>query len=159
MTENKTNPAESSAGSGRKTIRKAKKPGAAIGSAMSYPPDLRLIARAGGEPENGLTSERQVTHKLNPSSSLCDEGVDDSSVPVSEKRPSKTTKTEIVLKALRRKRGATLAELQEITGWQAHSVRGFLSGTVRKKLGLIVTSEMGKDGVRRYRIDSTPRVG
>jgi hypothetical protein len=38
------------------------------------------------------------------------------------------------------------------TGWQAHSVRGFLSGTVRKRLGLALISEAGDSG-RRYRID------
>ena len=47
--------------------------------------------------------------------------------------------------------GATLAAMQEATGWQAHSVRGFISGTVRKKLGLTVSSELGADG-RIYRV-------
>lgn len=65
---------------------------------------------------------------------------------------SAVNKTEIVLKKLRAPRGATAAALMEATGWQAHSVRGFLSGTVRKKLGLTVLSEVGKDGARRYRI-------
>lgn len=65
---------------------------------------------------------------------------------------SGVTKTEIVLKKLRSARGATIAQLSEVTGWQAHSVRGFLSGTVRKKLGLPLSSEIGKDGLRRYRI-------
>lgn len=65
---------------------------------------------------------------------------------------SGATKTEIVLKKLRSARGATIAQLSEVTGWQAHSVRGFLSGTVRKKLGLPLSSEIGKDGLRRYRI-------
>lgn len=63
-----------------------------------------------------------------------------------------TSKTDLVLKKLRGAKGASLAQLSELTGWQAHSVRGFLSGTVRKKLGLNLTSDAGKDGVRRYRI-------
>jgi hypothetical protein len=63
-----------------------------------------------------------------------------------------TGKTELVLKQLRSKRGATAASLMEATGWQAHSVRGFLSGTVRKKLRLNLNSEVGKDGQRRYRL-------
>lgn len=62
-------------------------------------------------------------------------------------------KTDIVLKKLRLARGATIAQLAEATGWQLHSVRGFLSGTVRKKLGLRPISETGKDGTRRYRIE------
>lgn len=63
-----------------------------------------------------------------------------------------TLKTEIVLKKLRLARGATVAQLMEATGWQAHSVRGFLSAVIRKKLGLDLTSEIGKDGTRRYRL-------
>lgn len=64
----------------------------------------------------------------------------------------KVSKSEAALKLLRRKNGATLSELQAATGWQAHSVRGFLSGMVKKKLGLNLTSEAGKQGVRRYRV-------
>lgn len=61
-------------------------------------------------------------------------------------------KTEIVLKKLRLARGVTIAQIMEATGWQAHSVRGFLSAVVRKKLGLNLVGEIGKDGQRRYRI-------
>ncbi|MCO6050481.1 DUF3489 domain-containing protein [Mesorhizobium sp. RP14(2022)] len=66
------------------------------------------------------------------------------------------TKADLVLKQLRSARGATLAQLQDLTGWQAHSVRGFLSGTVRKKLGLTLTSETAKDGTRRYHVAIDP---
>jgi hypothetical protein len=65
---------------------------------------------------------------------------------------AKSTKTEAVVKKLRSAKGVTIEALMEATGWQAHSVRGLLSGTVKKKLGLTVLSEAGKDGVRRYRI-------
>ncbi len=57
-----------------------------------------------------------------------------------------------VLDLLKRPDGATLKELMKITGWQPHSVRGFLSGTVGKKLGLAVTSTKGEDGERTYSI-------
>ena len=57
-----------------------------------------------------------------------------------------------VLDLLKRPDGATLAELMKATGWQAHSVRGFLSGTVSKKLGLAITSAKAEDGERKYSI-------
>ena len=44
------------------------------------------------------------------------------------------TKSEKIVKLLRRPRGASLAELQKATGWQAHSVRGFISGSVRRRI-------------------------
>ncbi|MBZ9727950.1 DUF3489 domain-containing protein [Mesorhizobium sp. CO1-1-11] len=64
------------------------------------------------------------------------------------------TKADAVLKKLRLAKGITIEGLIEATGWQPHSVRGFLSGTVKKKLGLLLVSEVGKDGVRRYRLDT-----
>jgi len=63
-----------------------------------------------------------------------------------------TTKTNQVLGLLRRARGASISDLSTATGWQAHSVRGFLSGIVKKKMGLVVASEKDGKGVRRYRI-------
>jgi hypothetical protein len=56
-----------------------------------------------------------------------------------------------VIALLRRPKGASIAELCKATDWQAHSVRGALSGSIKKKLGLKVTSEKS-DGVRTYRI-------
>ena len=49
---------------------------------------------------------------------------------------------------------ATLADLMVATAWQRHSIRGFLSGTVRKKLGLNLVSDITDGGERRYRIPS-----
>ncbi|BAT59404.1 hypothetical protein GJW-30_1_01937 [Variibacter gotjawalensis] len=56
-----------------------------------------------------------------------------------------------LLIALRLLRGSTIARLVEVSGWQAHSARGFLTGKVKQKLALILLSEKVR-GVRRYRI-------
>ncbi len=57
-----------------------------------------------------------------------------------------------ILELLKQPGGATLSELMKAAGWQAHSVRGFLSGTVGKKLGLTVVSTKSDDGVRNYSV-------
>jgi hypothetical protein len=55
-----------------------------------------------------------------------------------------------VIELLRRPEGATLAALMEATGWQAHSVRGFISGSLGKKMGLKVTRLKRDDGASVY---------
>jgi hypothetical protein len=70
------------------------------------------------------------------------------------KRPERNgaeSKQDRVIALLRRREGATLAALVKATSWQPHSVRGFLAGTVRKKLKLPLISEK-PDGTRIYRI-------
>jgi hypothetical protein len=64
----------------------------------------------------------------------------------------KISKHDALLKLLRGNSGTTLAQMQKATGWQPHSVRGFLSGTVKKKLGLRLMSKEGKNGERRYSV-------
>ncbi|MGV8822724.1 DUF3489 domain-containing protein [Methylibium petroleiphilum] len=53
---------------------------------------------------------------------------------------------------LRSAPGATLPQMTELTGWQPHTVRGTISGVLRKKLGLSVACEASESGVRVYRI-------
>jgi hypothetical protein len=62
------------------------------------------------------------------------------------------SKTAKILELLKRSGGATLKELMKATGWQAHSVRGFISGTLGKKMGLTVASVKESDGERTYSI-------
>ena len=64
------------------------------------------------------------------------------------------SKKAIVLDLLRRKDGATLAEIAKATDWQNHSIRGFISGTITKKMGLTVESAKNDAGERRYKIDA-----
>jgi hypothetical protein len=63
------------------------------------------------------------------------------------------TKAELVLSLLRQTGGATLRALMTATGWQAHSVRGFISGKLIKKMGLKVRS-FKRDGERVYSVRS-----
>ena len=66
------------------------------------------------------------------------------------------TKAQQIIGLLRRPNGASIPELTKATVWQAHSIRGFLSGTIRKKMGLQIVSSItdGKD--RRYHIAEAP---
>lgn len=69
------------------------------------------------------------------------------------------SKQQLCLDLLGRRNGATVNELSEATGWQTHSVRGFLSGTVKKKLGLAQDASAGSDGARRYRLAGPGEAG
>lgn len=67
------------------------------------------------------------------------------------------SKSVVVTKLLRRGKGATIAELQDATAWQPHSVRAFLSG-LRKK-GEVLIKEQRKSGETAYRITSGNAAG
>ncbi len=85
-----------------------------------------------------------------------------SSVSAKGKKPKQTqhtssgrvTKHDRILTLLSRSEGATVCELMEATGWQQHSIRGFLAGTVKKKLGLKLTSSRSDGVLRCYRIQT-----
>ena len=64
------------------------------------------------------------------------------------------SKTDRILELLKRPGGVTAKELMKATNWLPHSIRGFLSGTVGKKMGLVVTSTKGEDGERTYSVEA-----
>ena len=64
------------------------------------------------------------------------------------------TKTDKIVALLKRPGGTTLKELIKATGWQPHSVRGFLSGVIGRKLKLKLASVKDDSGERRYSIKS-----
>ena len=70
--------------------------------------------------------------------------------PPSAREGSKAAK---VLGLLRRPDGASLKELMKATGWLPHSVRGFLSGTVAKRMKLKLVSAKSEDGGARYSVE------
>jgi hypothetical protein len=108
-------------------------------------PKAAKKARAGGQgahvaPKKGKTAKKASPTKKAPKARK-EAGV--------ARDGSKAAK---VLDLLQRPEGVTLTALMKVTEWQAHSVRGFLSGTVRKKLGLSIESAKGKDGERTYSV-------
>lgn len=74
-------------------------------------------------------------------------------MPVPRSEPSgHPSKQNACLALLTRPNGATIEDLQLATGWQTHSVRGFLAGAVKKKLGLTLVSSKAGGEVRCYRV-------
>lgn len=89
-----------------------------------------------------------MTRKTTPKASKAAPQADTAQPPVTEARISKIDQ---VLAMLYRPEGATIEAMIAATGWQAHTVRGAMSGALKKKAGLTITSEKA-DGVRTYRI-------
>jgi len=79
---------------------------------------------------------------------------------MAQKSTSKTTvaaprqtKQQVMIDLLRRPEGATIEEIANATEWQSHTVRGAMSGALKKKLGLAITSEKVEERGRVYRIE------
>ena len=105
-------------------------------------------------PAKGKSGKRLQAAKANKSSKVAKPSVSTKPKKAASKTssPRSETKHDQILNLLRRKGGASIAEMQKVSGWQPHSVRGFLSGTVKTRLGLKLSSTMSKSGERRYTI-------
>ncbi len=103
-------------------------------------PDMSTQAKSSERPSRAKRSGAKKTA-----------AVSSRALKASSDRIKPDTKQDRIVALLQRPQGATLDALVKETEWQKHSVRGFLAGTVRKKLKLPLFSEK-IDGVRNYRI-------
>ena len=103
-------------------------------------PDVSTAAKSSERPSRAKRSGAKKTAAVSPRA-----------VKASSDRVEPDSKQDKIVALLRRPEGADLEVLVKETGWQKHSVRGFLAGTVRKKLKLPLLSEK-IDGIRNYRI-------
>lgn len=80
-------------------------------------------------------------------------GIEPGTAPTEQPAPdAKTSKQNTIVALLRRRQGASIAEMTAATGWLPHSVRGWMSGAAKKRLGLELVSEKDGSGTRRYHI-------
>jgi hypothetical protein len=100
-------------------------------------------SKAGNKPASGKKRPKAATRGKSAKSPKREVKAD------AAREGSKTAK---VLDLLRRPDGATLPQIVKTTGWQPHSIRGFLSGILGKKMGLNVVSTKGENGERVYSI-------
>lgn len=68
-----------------------------------------------------------------------------------------TTKSGKIVSLLHRNTGATIADLAKATGWQEHSIRDFMSGTLKKRQGVVIKSSQEEGKPRRYFMDGDGR--
>ena len=78
------------------------------------------------------------------------EAVQPTETPKSRRRDS--SKQAMVIAMLKRAEGATIQQICEATGWQAHTVRGTFAGAFKKKLGIEITSSKAQGGERIYAV-------
>lgn len=102
----------------------------------------------------GKAAAKGITKKPPPAGAAANKALP-SRGAVKPGKTGKASKHDTILTLLHKPEGATIVALMKATGWQAHSVRGFFSGVIRKKLGLQLASEKIKDQ-RRYRIVQAP---
>lgn len=123
-----------------------------------------LVISAAGLEQIGIDPNEHVRHESDSSPLVVEThetattgrlgGSGETAAIAMESMPKAGSKLDALINTLRQRDGATIAELMAATGWQAHSVRGAISGNLKKKRGLVVISEMVEGRGRTYRIAS-----
>jgi hypothetical protein len=126
-------------------------------------PTRHATAKPAGEKQTGALSPE----KLEQVQAVANSGVTNPEIleaavdaiikapaPAKQEKPEARdgSKKALVLAMLRREGGATLGEIAKETDWQLHSIRGFLSGQIAKKMGIKIESTKADGGKRRYHI-------
>jgi hypothetical protein len=122
----------------------------------------RAAQKAHAAPTKGRSADKAIPGKKVPkrhkkAATACQGGKKAKSDNLASRAEKATparegSKTAQILGLLKRPGGATLQEIMKFSEWQPHSVRGFLSGTLGKKMGLTVESTKGEDRERTYSI-------
>ena len=120
-------------------------------STPAEPPKPAQKPRVAAHRAHVAPTKARSGHKASPAKKA-NKGATSAKPPKKATGARQGSKTAKVLALLRRSGGASLKELMKATGWQAHSVRGFLSGALGKKMGLTVASSKAEDAERRYSV-------
>ena len=144
------------AGEGNKPSAKSRRTRRAAPK-MEHPPVMGTkTAKSSRTNRSDRTAIRQCRSEAKKRGPLAARGKhvigSDAAKPATRKCPRKDSKQQVCLNLLCRPKGASIEELQRVTGWQAHTVRGFLSGAVKRKLGMELVSQKPEDQPRRYRL-------
>ncbi len=110
------------------------------------------LAAIGVEPDGGHSAPTGADEA--PSAEAPQDTLAETGPAPKARTPRAGTKQAKLIEMLRADGGATIDEITAATGWQAHSVRGAMSGSLKKKLGLEVTSEKVENRGRVYKISA-----
>jgi hypothetical protein len=119
---------------------------AAVAAPAAQGAPKKAASKKGAKPEKKTPTAKRGAKQAAPRKAAATRKASPAAVP------REGSKKQIVLDLLRRKDGATMAELAKATGWANHSIRGFISGTVGKKMALTVESTKNDAGDRVYHI-------
>ncbi len=136
--------------SAKATARALIKEGLLIATPQDGAEGRCLITTEGRAAVKPDVAEAKSKQTKPPKSSERKKATQDGPAPEPAPAPAKLNKTELMVQLLTRPQGASIVAMSEATGWLPHSVRGFMAGTLKKKLGMMVTSEK-VDGLRIYR--------